>query len=123
MTLPRSSLSAVFVALALTTAGCTLTFDATTLGVETTMASPASAPPQGQEFSVKKKAVYLAWGMLWASKPSLRKTLAAQVTGDARVADLRVRVSSRWSDLLITMLTAGLVVPRTVTFEGVIVEQ
>ncbi len=87
------------------------------------MASPASAPPQGQEFSVKKKAVYLAWGMLWASKPSLRKTLAAQVTGDARVADLRVRVSSRWSDLLITMLTAGLVVPRTVTFEGVIVEQ
>jgi hypothetical protein len=36
------------------------------------------------------------------------------------VADLRIRVRSRWSDVLLTGLTLGLIVPRTVTFEGVV---
>jgi hypothetical protein len=36
------------------------------------------------------------------------------------VADLRIRVRSRFSDVLITGLTLGLVVPRSVTFEGVV---
>jgi len=39
---------------------------------------------------------------------------------DQPVADVRIRVRSRWSDVLITALTAGLIVPRTVTFEGVV---
>ncbi len=87
------------------------------------MASSATAPAQGEAFEVSKKAVYLVWGALAANKPSLQKILASQVTGDARVADLRVKVRSRWSDVLISVLTVGLVVPRTVTFEGVIVGQ
>ena len=36
------------------------------------------------------------------------------------IADVRIRVRSRWTDVLITALTAGLIVPRTVTFEGVV---
>jgi hypothetical protein len=107
----------------LATAGCVQTFDATTLGVEATMASAASAPAEGERFSVSKKSVFLLFGMLSASRPSLQDILAAQVTGDAHVADLRVRVRSRWSDVLFTVLTAGLVVPRTITFEGVVVGQ
>ena len=35
-------------------------------------------------------------------------------------ADVRIRVRSRWSDLLLSALTLGLVVPRTVTYEGVV---
>lgn len=103
--------------------GCAQTFDATALGVEATMASPVSAPAAGQQFEVSRKAVYLVGGVLTASRPSLRKVLAAQVTGDAQVADLRIRVRSRWTDVLVTVLTAGLVVPRTVTFEGLVVER
>jgi len=43
-----------------------------------------------------------------------------QLGGGTGVADLKIKVRSRWSDLLITALTAGLVVPRSVTFEGVV---
>jgi hypothetical protein len=53
-------------------------------------------------------------------EPSLRKALAAQLAGGSGVADLKIRVRSRWSDLLITALTGGLIVPRAVTFEGVV---
>jgi hypothetical protein len=53
-------------------------------------------------------------------EPSLRKALAAQLSGGSGIADLRIKVRSRWSDVLITVLTAGLVVPRAVTFEGVV---
>jgi hypothetical protein len=38
----------------------------------------------------------------------------------ARITNLRIKARSRWSDLLITGLTLGFVVPRSVTFEGVV---
>ncbi|MBI4421260.1 MAG: hypothetical protein HY560_10575 [Gemmatimonadetes bacterium] len=101
--------------------GCALTFDARTLGSRTTLAARATEQPQGEEFSVTRSAVYLLWGVAAASRPSLERVLAGQLTGDAEVANLRVRVRSRFSDLLITVLTAGLIVPRSVTYEGVIV--
>jgi len=53
-------------------------------------------------------------------EPSLRKALAAQLGGASGIADLKIKVRSRWSDLLFTVLTAGLIVPRSVTFEGVV---
>jgi hypothetical protein len=56
------------------------------------------------------------------SQPSLRKALAAQLVGGKAVTNVRVRVRSKFSDLLITALTLGLVVPRAVTVEGAIVE-
>jgi hypothetical protein len=63
------------------------------------------------------------WGLVRFSQPSLRKTLAAQLVGGKEVANVRIRVRSKFSDLLITGLTLGLVVPRAVTIEGVIVER
>ena len=100
--------------------GCAHTFDATTLGVPVTMASPAGQDAQGARFSVSSKSVFSLWGLLRLKEPSLRKALAAQLAGGAGVADLKIRVRSRWSDLLITGLTLGLIVPRSVTFEGVV---
>jgi hypothetical protein len=100
--------------------GCALTFDATTLGVDAGMSAPAGTAVQGEAFEVSGSAVYLFGGLLPVARPSLRRVLAAQVTSDARVANLRVRVRSRWSDVLITVLTGGLVVPRSVTYEGVV---
>ena len=117
----RRILSLTSVVLLAALAACAQTFDATTLGLEATMSSPASAAPQGEAFRVSKKSVYFFAGLVSASKPSLQNVLASQVTGNARVADLKIRVRSRWSDVLITVLTAGLIVPRTVTYEGVVV--
>ncbi len=100
--------------------GCAHTFDATTLGVPVTVASAAGQEAQGDRFSVSSKSVFGFWGLLRYREPSLRKALAAQLAGGSGVSDLKIRVRSRWSDVLITALTLGLIVPRSVTFEGVV---
>jgi hypothetical protein len=107
----------------LAASGCAHTFDASTLGVEATMASPASAPAEGEPFEINRKAVFFLWGVVPGSQPSLSDVLASQSTSAQRVADLRVKVRSRFTDVLLTIITAGLIVPRTVTYEGVIVGQ
>lgn len=100
--------------------GCAHVFDATSLGVPATLASAATAPAEGQRFSVTSKAVYGIWGLVSLKQPSLEKTLATQLVGGRSVADVRIRVRSGFTDLLFSVLTAGLIVPRSVTIEGVI---
>jgi hypothetical protein len=103
--------------------GCANTFDATRLGVPATLASSAAAPVEGARFRVTRRAVYGFWGAIKFSEPSLRKALAAQLVGGNEIADVRISVRSKFGDLLITGLTLGLVVPRAVTVEGVVVEK
>jgi hypothetical protein len=117
----RSVTRAGLAALALTVSGCALTFDATDLGVPTSLAEPAQTPPQGASFQVTKRPVFLLWGLVGASRPNAEDILAGQAGTGARIANLRIKVRARWSDLLITGLTAGLISPRSVTFEGVVV--
>jgi hypothetical protein len=102
--------------------GCAHSFDATTLGVPVTLASPAGQRPEGARFSVTSRALYAFWGLAKVKDPSLRKALAAQLAGGSGIADLRIKVRSRWSDVLITALTVGLIVPRAVTYEGVVLK-
>ena len=116
----RAARRAAALVLLVFASGCAHTFDASTLGVPATLASPAGQPPQGDRFSVTSKAVFGLWGALSLRQPSLQKALAGQLGGGSGVADVRIRVRSRWSDLLLSALTLGLVVPRTVTFEGVV---
>jgi hypothetical protein len=104
-------------------AGCALTFDAGTLGSNVSVAAPPDSTTCTAEFRRSQKAVYLLWGLVPASTPSLERTLAGQVTGTQSVANLRIRVRARFTDLLITGLTVGLISPRSVTFEGCIVGQ
>ena len=113
---------AIGIALAVLTplTGCAETFDATTLGVPATLAAAAGQTSQGARFRVTSRAVYGLWGLARIKQPSLRKALAAQLGGGSGIADLKIKVRSRWSDVLITALTAGLIVPRAVTFEGVV---
>lgn len=110
-------------ALVLLAGGCANTFDATRLGVPATMATSAAAPAEGTRFSVTSRAVYGLWGVVKFSEPSLRKALASQLVGGKEVADLRIKVRSKFSDVLITGLTLGLIVPRAVTIEGVVVQK
>lgn len=116
---------AAVLALALAVSGCALTFDSTHLGVPVSLAgSPqGGVPDSGTAFRVTKHAVYLLAGLVSVGQPSLEDVLAGQVGTGARISNLRIKVRSRWSDLLITGLTLGLVVPRSVTFEGVVVSK
>ncbi len=108
---------------ALLASGCAMTFDATRLGVPATLASAAGAPAVGDSFSVTSHAVYLMWGGIRVSEPSLKKALAAQLGPGKEIADVRIRVRSRFTDLLLTGLTLGIVVPRSVTVDGVVVQK
>jgi hypothetical protein len=107
--------------LAFTVSGCALTYDAAELGVPTSMAESAQSPPQGDAFRVTKHPVFLLWGLIGVTRPNAEDVLAGQVGTGRRITNLRIRERSRWSDLLVTVITAGLVVPRSVTFEGVVV--
>lgn len=108
-------------ALALTVSGCALTFDSTDLGVPTSLAEPAATPPQGTAFRVTRHPVFLLWGAFPVARPSAEDVLAGQVGTASRIANLRIKVRSRWSDLLVTVLSFGTIVPKSVTFEGVVV--
>ncbi len=121
LSLRRAVLFPALVALLAT--GCSMTLDATKLGVPATLASSAGAPPEGERFSVTNRALYGLWGVVKLSQPSLQKALAAQLVGGKEVADVRVKVRSKFFDVLVTGLTLGLLVPRAVTVEGVIIEK
>lgn len=103
-------------------ASCSLHFNAQTLGIQASVAEPAGNPVQGEQFEVSRKAVFLLWGILPVAKPSLENALAGQLIDGDEVAGLRVHVRSRFSDLLVTALTLGVIVPRSVTFSGKVVK-
>ena len=102
---------------------CAHTFDARTLGANVSLASApgVGVPACTTPFRRSEKAVFLMWGLIPASRPSLQNALASQVTGTAEVRNLRISVRSRFTDLLFTAISVGLVVPRSVTFEGCVV--
>lgn len=107
-------------ALILALTGCGQTFDATRLGLPVTMASPAGTPTEGDKFILYSHSTYALWGVIQVSQPSLRKALAAQIGTGTGVADLKIQIYSGFTDVLITILSAGIIVPRTVRFEGVV---
>jgi hypothetical protein len=102
--------------------GCAQSFDATRLGAPVTMATAAGQTTEGSRFRVTSRALFAFWGAVRIKEPSLRKALAAQLGSGSGIAELRIKVRSRWSDVLVTALTGGLIVPRAVTFEGVVLK-
>jgi hypothetical protein len=113
--------SATLVALALSTSGCAASFDGSHLGVIATMAEPVQAPASGAAFRVTKHPVYLVMGLIPLGQGNLEDVLTGQLGQGASIASLKIHVRSRWSDVLVTALTLGLVAPRSVTYEGVVV--
>jgi len=122
-TIRRPALAGVALCvLVLFTASCAHVFDARTVGTKVTMAERATEQPQGESFKLTRTAVFAFWGIATASQPSLEHALAGQLVGDAQISNLRITVKSRFGDALITLLTAGIIVPRSVTFEGVVIK-
>lgn len=108
--------------LLLGTAGCAQTFDATSLGVPATLAADNVAAPQGTAFKVNVKALWAAWGLLPVSAPSLQKALASQLVGGRSIANVRIKTHTSIFDGIVSLATLGVLVPRSVTYEGVVVE-
>jgi hypothetical protein len=111
---------ALALALSVAAAGCAMTFDASSLGVPAGMGSPAQQPAVGDTFNIRTHALYLFWGAIPSRLPSLEQTLAGQLASGRAVQGLRIGVSHGWSDILVTVLTAGIVDPVSVRFQGVI---
>ncbi len=99
---------------------CALTFDTRSLGVPVTMASPVAAPAVGDTFTVRQTAVHLFWGAYQVRAVNLQSALANQLGEGHGIANLRIRTRKSLGDLILTILTAGLVSPTSVTFDGVI---
>lgn len=115
--------AALVLAVTVLTAGCAEKFDATKLGVPVTMATTAGEPVAGEPFRVTSRSVHLFWGILPAGRSSLQRALAHQAIDAPAIANVRITVRSRWSDLLISALTLGVIIPRAVTYEGIAVER
>jgi hypothetical protein len=112
---------AALLALALMTSGCAERFDAARLGVPATLSEPAGQTLEGgQPFRVTSRSLHLFWGLIPASRSSLERALAGQLIDSPQIHSVKIHVRSRWSDLLISALTLGVVVPRAVTYEGVV---
>ena len=108
----------VLAALLLALPACALTFDAHSLGANVSMAQVPDSTQCTAPFRERKKAVFFLWGLLAGSRPSMEHVLEGQVTGTQSVGNLRIHVRSRFTELLITGLAAGLIVPRSVRCGG-----
>ena len=117
----RSFFRPLLAALVFATTGCAQSFDATTLGVPVTMASDGVQSPEGTAFKVESKALWFMWGIVPIANPSLQKTLASELVGGRSVANLKIQTHTSLLDGLVTLATVGLLTPRSVTYEGVIV--
>lgn len=103
--------------------GCAERFDATRLGVPVVMGNAAGQQVQGEPFTVRSTSVHAVWGVFTLSQASIQKALAGQLVGGRAVSNVQITVKSRWTDVLITGLTLGLIVPRTVEVKGVVLPQ
>jgi len=118
----RPVVAGLLLAIALfASSACVQVYDARTLGARTTLAARATDQPQGEAFRISKTAFFAFWGIATASRPSLERVLSGQVSGESEIVNLRITEKSRIGDVIVTVLTAGLVVPRTVVYEGVVV--
>ncbi len=100
---------------------CATTYSARSLGVPVTMAAGVGEPVVGDTFRVTTRSMHVLWGAFAARTPNLQHVLAGQLGTGGGVRNLTIRSRKRWSDLLVTGLTLGLLSPTSVTFEGVVV--
>ncbi len=103
------------------TSACATTIDATRIGVPVTLASSVEAPPQGERFDLSSSVLWAFWGAVRVKESSLRETLSSQLVGAREIRDVRIRIYSKWPQVLVSVITLGILVPRTVRAEGVIV--
>jgi hypothetical protein len=117
----RAALRALAALALLGATACSQTFDATTLGVPATMSVAPGEATQGTPFTIHAHTVHGFLGLVTLSQAKLQKALASELVGGAQIAKLRIRTRARFWDLVVTGLTLGMIVPRTVIYDGVVI--
>ena len=111
---------AAVLALVAGTSGCAYSFGTKTLGVPVQMAEPMAQGVAGDTFHVTVKAVHVFWGLAVAKDPALQPALQNQLGTGTAVHNLTIHARKRWSDVLVTLMTVGIVSPTSVTYNGII---
>lgn len=104
----------------LVVSGCSMTYNARTMGVPVTMAEPLAAGVPGDSFRVTSRAIHIFWGLATAKEPSLQQAIAGQLGSGTGVRAVAIHARKRWSDVLVTALTLGFISTTTVTYSGVV---
>ena len=110
--------SVVIVALALVVviAGCA------TIPMESNLGKPVSMTDMkgtsGQAFASTSKAIWLFWGLVPLSVPTVDQVVEPAAAGHAGVENLKITTEDDALDVIAWMLTEGILTMRTVTIEG-----
>lgn len=102
------------------TSACSLTHNSRTLGVPVTMAEPMAQAVPGDTFNVTIRAVHAFWGLATVRNPSLQGVLAGQLGTGSAVRNLSIHSRKRLPDVLVTVLTLGLLSSTAVSYSGVV---
>ncbi len=112
----RKIVSSVVVFMFIVVAGCA------TLPMESNIDKPVNMTKVKDEkasvFVSNQKALWLFWGAFPISLPTVDGVLAPQVSGHTGVQNLKVTTESGFLDLVVTALTQGILMMRTVTIQG-----
>jgi len=72
----------------------------------------------GEHFSEEKQAFWLFWGLAPLIIPEIDEVVASEVSGHAGVQNLKITTQYTAIDMIINILTSGILHPRTITIEG-----
>jgi len=93
-----------------------------TLPMESNMDKPVSMTKVKDEvarvFVSNNKALWLFWGAIPLSVPTVDGVLSTQIPGHAGVQNLKITTESGFIDLVVTILTDGILTMRSVTIQG-----
>ena len=117
----KAAVSAITLALAILVAGCA------TLPMESNLEKPVSmtsvTDEQGEEFAEDMKALWLFWGAMPLVLPTVDEVAGPQVADHTGVQNLKVTTFSGPLDVIVTLLTDGILTMRTVTIEGEVYDE
>jgi len=109
---------ALFVALALVIAvtGCAK------IAMESKVKKPVSMTRmrnvEVREFTTKNRAIWLFWGLFPLSVPKLDQTVGPNVADHNGIQNLKITTENTFLDVVISTVTQGILVMRTITIEG-----
>ena len=112
----KAAVSTIVLALVILVAGCA------TLPMESNLEKPVSMTDMkgttAQTFASKSKAIWLFWGLMPLSLPTVDEVVGPAVADHAGVQNLKITTETDFIDWLATQLTGRILIMRTVTIEG-----
>jgi hypothetical protein len=112
----KAVISVVALALVIVVTGCA------TIPLESSLEKPVSMTDMrgtpAQTFESKSKAIWLFWGLVPLSVPTVDEAVAPAVADHAGVQNLMITTEADGLDVFAWILTNGILMMRTVTIEG-----